>query len=334
MLQTPTHRTDDFAKQLRGYLTGALHADIELEPWPGDTKLPVFLTRRYTFYRATIAARPCLFMATPSAEPTPAEIGKHMAQVAPMNGDILIYAAPRMSATMRARLVALGIAFAVPGNQLYIPQLAMDLREHFRAPDKARGERLTPAAQLVLFHHLLGRHETTTATGLARILGYTPMSLGRAIDELAQRNLATVEWQGREKTIVYPPHHRTLLENSRSLLRSPKRGYHAVRFQAQVPTLLRAGETALADLTNLGPPATPVYAITGAGWQEFFKTHAICDLHDIEGADAMIETWRYDPSRLEEGGHVDPLSLYAQFWDHPDERVAQAAADVLETLHW
>ena len=37
------------------------------------------------------------------------------------------------------------------------------------------------------------------------------------------------------------------------------------------------------------------------------------------------------PSRSET---VDPLSLNAQFWDHADERVAQAAVDVLERVQW
>jgi hypothetical protein len=48
-------------------------------------------------------------------------------------------------------------------------------------------------------------------------------------------------------------------------------------------------------------------------------------VNDIDAADALIETWRYDPHTLSRGETVDPLSLHAQFWDHADERVAQAA---------
>ena len=47
-------------------------------------------------------------------------------------------------------------------------------------------------------------------------------------------------------------------------------------------------------------------------------------------ADAIMETWRYNPLALSEGEIVDPLSLYAQFWDHDDARVSLAADQLLE----
>lgn len=67
----------------------------------------------------------------------------------------VVYACKQMSSALRARLVSKGVPFAVPGNQLYIPQLATDLREHYRSPDRGRGEFLSPIAQLVLFHYAL-----------------------------------------------------------------------------------------------------------------------------------------------------------------------------------
>lgn len=99
-----------------------------------------------------------------------------------------------LNSTPRAHLIGLGVAFAVPGNQLYVAQLAMDLREYFRTPERARGDRLSPVAQAVLFHHILtGRDQGLTPTALAEEMRYSAMSIGRAFDELAARNLARIE---------------------------------------------------------------------------------------------------------------------------------------------
>lgn len=329
--------TDPFGGALRTYLADTLHLAVALEAWGGGTSLPIFIGKRYRFYHITLARRPCLIMAASAAvDISPAEISKHVALVTATYEGVVIYAAETMSATTRSRLIAQGVAFIVPGNQLYIPQLAMDLREHFRAPAKKRGEHLSPAAQLVMFHHILFGDDTPlTPTLLAEPLEFAAMSIGRAFDQLVQFNLARVEWRGRQKVLHFAANRRMLIDMGRTLLRTPVRGgVHGVRFKGERPVMLRAGETALADLTDLAPPERPTYAILATGWQEFFRKHDIVDVSDIDATDALIETWRYDPRTLSRGETVDPLSLHAQFWDHADERVAQAAVDVLERVQW
>ena len=78
----------------------------------------------------------------------------------------------------------------------------------------------------------------------------------------------------------------------------------------------------------------PTFAIPADGWQRKFEDYGFDEVNQIELADALIETWYYDPAILAENGLVDPLSLYAQFWDHPDERLAAAAALLLEQIVW
>jgi hypothetical protein len=326
---------DRFAERLAAYLRATLHVEVALVPWERKHSLPTFVARPYRFHHARIAGHQCLFMARRSTdETTPAEIGRDVEAVQTAFEGVVVFAAQSISATMRARLIARGVSFAVPGNQLYIPQLAIDLREHFRSRP-ARGEHFTPAAQFVLFHHILrGGKEQPTPTDLAERLHYSAMSIGRAFDELASRNLAHVERHGREKQIVFNTDRRTLLESSRTLLRSPVRGVHAVRFNRKTPAMPLAGESALAELTNLAPPRLPTFAIPATDGMRFFESHGIRDFHYEYEGDAIIETWRYDPTRLGNGHIVDPLSLYAQYWDHEDERLAQAAEHLLGTISW
>ena len=247
----------------------------------------------------------------------------------------VVYACKQMSSALRARLVSKGVPFAVPGNQLYIPQLATDLREHYRSPDRGRGEFLSPVAQLVLFHYALRQpYDHATPSMLAGDLKYSAMSIGRAFDELAGRELATVEKLGREKVLTFTDSPRNLIERSKAALRSPVRGSHAVRFKHARPPMLLAGEAALAELTNLAAPALATFAIDADHRQQFFEEHAIEDFHYAYEAEAIIETWRYDPAVLSPGNTVDLLSLYARYRNDPDERVAQAAYKLLERRVW
>lgn len=327
---------DPFARQLATYIADTLHVGVDLAAWGGSKALPVFLTHRYRFYSTKIVGRPVLFMAADTEiDASPIDIGKHIALVEPAFPGVVVYAADAMNATVRSRLIGQGVAFVVPKNQLYLPQLAMDLRDHYRAPLKKRGAHFTPAAQMVLFHYILhGDLAEMTPTMLAEPLDFAAMSIGRAFDQLVTFNLATVEWRGRQKTLRFNSDRRTLLEISRTLLRTPVRGRHGVKFHGALPPMLRAGETALADLSDLAPPQRPTYAILATGWNAYFKHHRIEDVIEIEDADAFIETWRYDPASLSDRDTVDPLSLYAEYWDDTDERVAQAARAALEHIQW
>ena len=44
--------------------------------------------------------------------------------------------------------------------------------------------------------------------------------------------------------------------------------------------------------------------------------------------------WRYDPDIVTGEAQADPLSLYVQFHDDPDERVAGAASQLMEQFSW
>jgi DNA-binding MarR family transcriptional regulator len=239
-----------------------------------------------------------------------------------------------MTAHNRSRLIERGIGFIVPGNQLYIPELAMDLREHFRMTKSRQGKGLSPVAQAVLFHHLLNLDpKATTPSAIAERLHYSAMSIGRAFDDLVALKLAKTERRGKERHLRFKRQGRDLLKSAHALLRSPVRAIKFVRNVPNVPTLKRAGESALAELTDLSRPKMDVYAVAASDWQFFVKTFHLAEVDENE-SNVAIETWSYDPAGLSEGPTVDPLSLYAQFSNDRDERVSMAAEELLERLTW
>ncbi|ODU71580.1 MAG: hypothetical protein ABT05_00995, partial [Lautropia sp. SCN 66-9] len=263
-----------------------------------------------------------------------AEIAKHIEIVRAATNATVAFAAPALSAHNRSRLIGQRVSFIVPGNQLYMPDLAIDLREHFRAPRRRQVEGLSPAAQAVLFDHILRRDlHATMPSLLAERLRYSAMSVGRAFDNLVAAGLAETSRHGKERHIHFKADGRQLLKQAATLLRSPVRSVKFVREHALHISLKLAGETALARMTELAEPRTTTFAVAACDWKTMSKA---LDLTETEQDDAncRIETWAYDPAGLSDTDLVDPLSLYAQFRNHHNERVAQAAEQLLERMHW
>ena len=98
-------------------------------------------------------------------------------------------------------------------------------------------------------------------------------------------------------------------------------------------TLKRAGETALAELTVLSPPPLRTFAVAASDWKQTADDYGIFET-EADEAQCIVETWTYDPDGLSGAPIVDPLSLYAQFRGHRDERVSMAAERLLEEVVW
>ena len=322
---------NDFVEQLRTYVETTLHQPVQLNRWNGVAGLPTFLSQRYDFFTGSISRQPCLFAVDRDiTSATPTEVAKHIAYIKRLFEGIVIYAAQRLSADRRARLIANGVPFIIPRNQLYIPQLALDLREYFRARPKRKPEQLSPAAQVLLFHLLLRRPQSTKALRDS----YSAMSISRASRELAQLGLTKVMKHGRTNKVEFSAEPRRLVDMARPYLFNPARSRQYVVAYIVLPHIKQAGESALSMLTDLSPPPAPVYAVHYKKWSSLLETPGLTAVKYVEDATAVIELWRYDPEILAHADVVDRLSLYAQFWDNPDERVAKAAEDLLGQISW
>ena len=365
-------RNGSLADSLESYLENTLHANIKLAKYTRTESLPSFLRYDYAFYESIITNRRCLWIAPVGNNATPSEIAKHIALVNSQEDSIVAFATTTLDAYNRARLIQHGVPFVVPGNQLYIPQLAMDLREHFRAPKAKGADRLTPVAQVVLFHYILNPEKRSlestsgssspTATSVLRLFGfddeqlqslrrngighivnssprsdlvkdlqYTSMSIGRAFDKLVNLGLADAEGSGATKHVRFKAEGRDLLESAKEFIRSPVRTEKFVRKIHSTNNLKRSGETALAELSNLSPPSVDTFAVAASKWKAIAEVDELVETDHYQ-AEAIIETWIYDPKLLSNKETADPLSLYAQFHQHKDERVAMAANKILDNM--
>ncbi|WP_183819621.1 hypothetical protein [Parvularcula dongshanensis] len=324
------------ATPLRAYLEKVLHTRVKVRAWGGADGLPVFLARGYDFAELVIERIACLVMSFHGdAEPRPSNIEKHVRQVRNVYEGPVAFASSSMSSTFRDRLIEAGVPFIVPGNQLYFPELAIDLREHFISPAPPKRDQMAPATQAVFFHYLLNPEDwPMPVSELAGHLGYSAMTVGRAFDELAGFSLGRIQRSGRVKLLRFRSDPKTLIDSAKTLLTTPVLREHRVRWRRDPEPLQLGGLSALGELSMIDANELRCYAVSQHEAKRL-KGDRTCEEVDVYvEAEARLEVWRYDPRLLSRDRIVDPLSLYAQFWNDPDERVSGAAYDMLENLEW
>jgi len=253
---------------LTSYLRETLACPVILTPWEGAESLPFYLERRYTFLVARILDLPCLLMADKEdAETTPARIRMQMEQVQTRWDGHLVYVRQEMTSYNRKRLIEQKVPFLVPGNQMYLPMLGVDLREHFRRL-RTGSQRFRPATQAVLIHLLLRGGDDTNIADSARLLGYSAMTMSRAFDELETAGLGEPARSGRGRRLHLPGTPKETWQKALPFFRSPVRATHTLRFAegCSLPGQL-AGLSALARYTLLTDPPNPVIAMDRAAWE-------------------------------------------------------------------
>lgn len=320
------------------------------KPWPEADRLPFFLQTPYTYYQAKLFGNPCLLMlaSTPEGE-TPAVVRKHWQAVSEhFKGDV-IYLIAAVSSYNRKRLIEQRVPFLVPGNQLYLPALGVDLREYFKPGRQIEKAHLSAPAQVVVVRQILHRDcSGLPAKDMAWMLGYSPMTITRAVNELTDRQLAVAEKVGREKHLSFAASGRDLWEAAQPVLKSPvtKRIWVVWRdkntmkadFQGRM-----AGESALSHYTALAETGTSQWAITADAWSTLARREnvhvlasQVSDDNDYFRKDreaTELELWAYNPDVITPGEPwVDPLSLWLSFATNTDERVEMARETLLEQV--
>jgi DNA-binding MarR family transcriptional regulator len=309
------------------------------EPWSDAGQLPFYIQDLYTFNRAEVLGRPCLLMiCRASTGETPAVVRKHWMTVSDRYYDDVIYVVGGISSYNRKRLIEQRVPFLVPGNQMYLPMLGIDFREHFKHSKKKEKPWLSAAAQVLVLREILGRDlRALPAKELALSLGYSAMTLTRAIKELVNRELATAEMVGREKRLEFNVQNRELWQKAEPNLHSPVKKSVWVAQQCLTDLIEGAGakiagESALAEFTTIAHPKNQILAVNASEWPGIKK---LMDIEQREERDfdcAQIQLWRYSPTGITNDALVDPLSLWLSFENTKDERLEMARDELLEKV--
>lgn len=317
------------------YVRETLGVEVNVTSWAGADRLPLLLRNLYAFAEVRLFDTPCLLMVdTERAEHSPATLRKHIDMLQKKWDAPVIYVRERITAYNRKRLVEQKVPFIVPGNQMYVPMLGVDLREHFK---QLRSQRPTfsPAAQALLIHALLRESSDVLNPGsLAERLGYSPMTMTRAFDELEAAKIGEISIGGRERRLRFAEGRRMIWKTAEPLLKSPVTKRRFVRQFTLRTTPLRAGLSALSQYSMLAPPAHTIVAVSREEWKLLQHKHKLVEMPVAETDAVEIEVWSYRPALLADGERVDPVSLYLSLKGSRDERVEAALDEMMSTLPW
>ncbi len=329
--KAPTQRADDAAVQ--AYLHETLGIAPKVRAWAGAGKLPYFLQEAFAIRELKLLDRQILLAIDQRADrPTLATVRGQIDKLRQLAGMPVVYVTRTLASYERKRLIEQKVPFLVPGNQLYLPDLGIDLREYFRKPTVAAQTALSPATQAMLIAVLLRRpwRAEWQPAEVVGELGYTPMTLSRAVKELTAAGIATLRTEGRVRWLHAERTAAQTWEHARPLLRSPvKRRVWVLPPAKSRPRPLRlAGLSALARFSMLTEPQWPTYAVGQAEWKVATQVGFEMLPEPIPGA-CEWEIWHYSPALVRDGDTVDPLSLTLSLQGNQDERV-QLALDELE----
>ena len=299
--------------------------------------LPHFLLDRYSLWRGALMDGPTVFIL-----PQDGRIGgveeflKHRVQIRKrLDVNLLVLVLEGIPAALRRRLVEKQVAFISPGTQFYIPEALLDLREIYSDGPATPSDKLSPTAQVLVIAALLG-HDINDAnmTQLADRYQVAIISISRAVDELEANKLAQPHHVGRQRRLRLRLEGAALWHAVEERLQSPVRKTRLVIGNLPADQTVLAGESALAHYTMLAEPKIECRAVPAFAWKSLVEQFGLATSWAHDERRLEVQTWAYAPQLLGEDGTADRLSLYLSTRHDPDERIAQAATQLLEPFGW
>lgn len=337
--RVPEARLEALAEAAEAYVDDTFGERLGLVP-VAPTNLPHFIIDRYAIWQGSLNGRTLLLMAIkeilPPGSGATAQYLKHRDLVQrELGADLVLLLLDRAPNAIRRQMVDRKIGFIASGAQLYVPEAFLDLRERAPAFAIASAASISPTTQFLLLAIMQGRSlGDLNLTELADDLGVSIMSISRTLDELEALQLAKAHHVGRQRRLHMLLRGQKLWEAVQAQLQSPVRKVRVVCAQDGEKIGPLAGTSALARYTMLAPPRTETRAILAASWKNLAAADTLRPATAFDDERIEVQTWTYDPRILARNGVIDPLSLYLSVRGSPDERVAQAAEELLEPFEW
>ncbi len=337
--RVPEARLEALAEAAEAYVDDTFGERLGLVP-VAPTNLPHFIIDRYAIWQGSLNGRTLLLMAIkeilPPGSGATAQYLKHRDLVQrELGADLVLLLLDRAPNAIRRQMVDRKIGFIASGAQLYVPEAFLDLRERAPAFAIASAASISPTTQFLLLAIMQGRGlGDLNLTELADDLGVSIMSISRTLDELEALQLAKAHHVGRQRRLHMLLRGQKLWEAVQAQLQSPVRKVRVVCAQDGEKIGPLAGTSALARYTMLAPPRTETRAILAASWKNLAAADTLRPATAFDDERIEVQTWTYDPRILARNGVIDPLSLYLSVRGSPDERVAQAAEELLEPFEW
>lgn len=316
----------------------------ELVPKHEISKLPFFINGIYELFQINLFEKSLLL-----AEPKEKEnfsimrTEKNFTLLKNTLKRKVVLILPELTYINRKRLVEKGINFIVPGKQLFIPELLIDLKEDFSIKQKNEGEHLLPSAQFLLIYHIIHRNdkwqlEDHSFKEIAEKINYTSMAVTKAVENLKRHELIDITGS-KEKSIKFKLQRHELWNEAekRKILINPVLKKVFVDEKPGI-IMLKSNISALTEYSDINPDNFDFFALPKTTYYELKKENKLINENNLEGQ-ICLEIWKYDPVTLvgelpNEAPVVDPLSLYLSLKEDPNERIEMALDQIINNFIW
>jgi hypothetical protein len=333
---------DSKMKNVLKYLNEVLGINVTANPIAKSNQgqLPMYLIEIFNLYNINLFNKDVVFAELKNEEGLSIlQIEKQLQQIHKQLNKIVVIVLENIKAYNRKRLIEKQINFIVPGKQMYLPDLLIDLRESYPR-DNAQKETLIPSAQLLIIYQILSddlnwKIQEHPFKDIAQKFGYTPMTITKAINNLKSHSLIDVIG-AKEKFIRFRYDKKALWEKLKkdNLFVNPVIKTVYVDEKPKGLSLLKSNISALSTFTDLNPSNQAYYAIEKDEFYRLQKSNQLVNQNPSEGKYAL-EIWKYKPlSIISNMTVVDPLSICLSMQDKSDERIEMALDQVLKRYIW
>lgn len=296
------------------YLKDEMGLFVACEEWSGAEELPLFLSKAADY--RLCSCNGVSFIAAVVEQGTSLPGLKRIAAQVSARSGLPVALVSQIDPRQRRALVSQGVAFVVPGRQVFLPMLGFVVAT--KADRAPLAQTLAPGAQAVL----VALVANPTARTLADLMGVTGMpssSVSRALDDLSRRGLVEKSRSGREVIVERDGDRCAMVRSAMRCLRSPVVRTLCVRKGGPTDALPLAGESALSRRSMLAAPRVEQRAAPRKGLAALTLEEVLPgELPDDESV--LVQVWSYDPL-VAGGDDVDDVSLALSLADSGDERV-------------
>lgn len=317
------------------YLREIFGTDIKTKYEKSYNAFPMYMMERYKFHFIKIPVEDKTYVLVKPIKRQNININqlkKQIKQIYSYSESIPVFVFENLRLSQRNTLIQNQIPFIQPDNQIYIPNVMINLSQK-EIVAKEYAEEFSIAAQVTYIYLLLNNIKETNAPRLATEIPYSKITLNRALSELVSRKLVYTTGNATRK--MYKPIDRDeMWKKGKEFLFNPVEKVFYATYKLPHNGFFISGETALARLgTSLNVPNTFFYAATSERIKKIDKKEFINKYDIVTDKYLVIEQFKYNPSFLSTSHYIDIISLYAQLKNSDDERIQIALEELLEEMN-
>ena len=317
-----------YIKEIAAYFDKTLGEDVALEPANKGLLegLPMSVSSNFSFYKGRVLGQHVLLAYIKDGDSVPPAQMKKLLDIIHRQAKLVVVLLTScISSYNKVRLVAQKVNFVIPGKQMFLPSLLLDIK-----PDRKVGsdlkENIPPFAQCLLLYHLqFGPIVGASGYGLSDKFGVSYATANKSLRWLVSKDLIMLEGV-KTKTVQIDLSKRELWNKALPMLVSPIEQLYYT--DAILEGLQISGVNALASYTMLNEESRQCWALTRK------ELKALDIVTDKQFGENEIQVWKYNPKMLSAEGVVDKLSLYLSLKDNDDERIQIELERLINEMSW